>query len=343
MRLAVIHSSYLDVPEQVNVNSDSFSKAGALAYIRGNLSKNYRMLSEAGEKGADLAITNEDFGAIGMYIRNLRYPKLFGELTAELEKEIAGNISQIAKKYRMNITANEYETAGGNIFNTSVFYNRDGIRAGSQQKIHLPPGERIKVTAGEKPCVIETDIGVIGFCICYDIIFPEYCRVLTLMGADIIVHQTQGWGMGGIPANEAGKALVCTRAVENSVYFMVAKNIQIEGGMSCILDSHGRILAHAPSKTEQVITADITPDFKKTEKYHFDNYYAGVESTKARSLLGRRPEIYGILTDPHPTVLENYPGERLCNGEELAARIRALSEMEQADGEERKKYHWFVN
>ena len=340
MKISVIHSAYIEPKHEADTSSEAFSEDRALEYIRSNLEKNYRMLREAGEKKSDLAVTNEDFGNIGNYLRNTQYPKLFYDLVKGLEKEIAENLSDIARKYGMNIAANEYQTENGQVYNTSVFIDRRGVPIGRQRKVHLPPGERFKAVPGERPVVISTDIGVIGFCICYDMLFPEHCRTLALMGADIILHQSQGWGFGGAPAAKAGEAIVRTRAFENSVYLVVAKNIQNEGGMSCILDTYGDILAYAPGRNEQVLTAELSPDFSESDKYIFDNYYAGLESGKARKFLGRRPDAYGILTDPNPKILENFPGARLCTENELDSLIRALIDMEKNNPEERQKYHW---
>ena len=340
MRIAVNHVKYNEAPADINPRSESFSEVKALEYVRSNLEKNYSMLKKAGEQGADLAVTNEDFGDIGRFPKNKTFPELFPGIVKKLESEISETVRSIAKQYKMNIAYNEYQTENGKIYNASVFVDRSGSPIGRQNKVHLAMNERFKSAYGDLPVIIKTDLGVVGFCICYDLLFPEYCRSLGLLGADIIIHQSQGWGFGGAPARQAGEAIVRTRAFENSAYLIVAKNIQNEGGMSCILDNFGDILATAPGLAEQVLIADITPEFKMNDKYDLGNYFAGVESSRVRKLLGRRPETYGILTDPNPPALGDFPGARLCTEDELAARSGALADLDKNNPAERRKYHW---
>ncbi|MCL2834466.1 MAG: carbon-nitrogen hydrolase family protein [Treponema sp.] len=340
MKIAVIHVNYLGSPREANVRSQNFNEAAALAYIRTNLELNYGFMRRAGEQKADLVVTNEDFGCIGRYRNNLKYPDLFFDLTARLEGEITAALSKIAAQYKMNIAANEYRTCDGLVYNTSTFYSRGGDVLGRQDKVHLATTERFKAAQGNQISVIETDLGAVGFCICYDILFPEFCRSLSLQGAEIILHQTQGWGFGGAPARQAGEAIVRTRAFENSVYFVVAKNVQNEGGYSCVLDTYGDIQASAQGREDQLLMADINPDFLSLDKYGLGNFYAGTESGKTTQLLGRRPQMYGALIDPNPQVLKKLPGRLLESGEELDSRFRDLAEMEVNNPEERARYHW---
>lgn len=132
---------------------------------------------------------------------------------------------------------------------------------------------------------------------------------MALNGADIILHQTQGWG---IACNVMGEALVRTRAAENSVYMVVAKNIQHgDGGKSCIINNYGNILIEAPGDEEKVITAEFEPNFDMVHEDHFNSLFSGVDSVRARLALERLPSLYTVITSERAPLLERYKGVEL--------------------------------
>jgi len=181
----------------------------------------------------------------------------------------------------------------------------------------------------------------VGISICYDMIFPETYRCLTLNGADIIVLQTQGWGAQGnswdIPYS--GEAMMKVRAIENGVYMVVAKNLFGEGGKSLILDNSGNTLAEAPGLEEQLLIAEFEPDYEMYDPYNYDNYFGNVHGTKARQLLGRMPGTYGVMTEMKPPIVASrWVGEKLC--EDLAEHEDQVRLLENLSEEELAKYHW---
>ena len=101
----------------------------------------------------------------------------------------------------------------------------------------------------------------IGPMVCYDWRFPESARVLTLLGADVIV----------CPANlitTAWQQVMPARAIENNVYLAVANRAGIERrndeelkfkGRSVIYDYSGRELAQAGNNDDEVLLADFIP------------------------------------------------------------------------------------
>ena len=331
MKIAIIHAKYVR-PEGLH----GAARENALAQIRANLDLNYGMVEQAGAAGADLLITNECFAYVGQGL-GVDDQALFAELVAETEAVIDRDMRAYAARYGMMIAANECATHEGKIYNTTTLYDRDGGVIGRFRKVHLPIGERFKVSAGTEFPVFETDLGRIGFAICYDIVFPEHCRILGLNGADIIVHQTQGWGGGGSGGSrDTGEAVLRTRAAENSVYLFVAKNIQGEGGMSCVIDNCGSVIASQPGTDDALLLAEFEPDYERKDLYYHNNYFSGVGNDRTRLLLEREPALYGRLTED-VQLSYNPRGERLCTREEFAERVRAIGRMAP---EERKKLHW---
>lgn len=79
--------------------------------------------------------------------------------------------------------------------NTSVLISPEGKILASYSKLHMfditladgtPFNESDKVRPGEKIVTVETELGVFGMSICYDVRFPEMYRLMTLKGAQVI-------------------------------------------------------------------------------------------------------------------------------------------------------------
>jgi len=339
IKIAIIHAGYAGPPEDYYDSDGLVTKEDALGLVCVNLDKTIGMLKEAGQSNADIVVTNEDFMDIGRHIRAVEQPEVFKWLVSETEARVTRELTAVAKKYKMLVAANEYESDNGSIYNTTKLIGRDGIIIGKYRKLHIPPGERFLVQSGAiSPHVMKTDIGNIGFSICYDNIFPEHCRILALDGADIIIHQTQGWGVGGKSCAETGEAFMRVRAAENCVYFVVAKNIQNEGGFSCVIDNHGNIISSMGSSSDNLLITEIKPDFDLCDLTNYDNYYAGIASTRARRLLMREPPAYSRLIKGNPIFhSEALKGSKLSNRKKRDADIRALEKL---DFEDRSKFYW---
>ena len=301
--IAVVHSAKTSTAGASGIDE-------ALLIKEKNVEKMCRLLEEAGRQGADIVATPECFEGVNYnpFCENRR-------TRIALIEEIPGptyeRIAAIARKYDMNIVTNNIEKEHDKLYNTSTLIDRKGKIVGKYRKIHLPPMETWYATAGDEFTVLESDVGKIGFATCYDIKFPEQCRAMALNGADIIFHQTEGWGFR---TNDMGEALVRVRAAENSVYLAVAKNIQsvnAKYAKSCIISNKGQILAEAGGMKEKVVTAEIEPDFDCTDQEDFNTLFSGIEELRARDLLERRPSLYKVLSDEKVPLNERYKDKKL--------------------------------
>jgi predicted amidohydrolase len=343
IKLAAIHSCYLKLPEEANPGNEKFDTAATLKYIEGNIESNFKFLQEAGQNGADLVCTHEDFMGAGIYMMHIDRPELFASFAEEIPGPTSRKIGEIAKLYNMHIAVNYFEKHGSEIYNTSILVGRTGELIGKYRKVHLPPCEKWRLNGGKEFPVFETDIGRIGFATCYDVIFPEHCRAVALNGADIIVHQTAGWGIGS--SGNGGEALLKTRALENSVYMIVAKNAESSDcEKSCIIDNYGNILAEAPGTVEKVISVEFAPDYDKDMEAYFNSLFSGINSFKARVALEREPSLYSVLTEKSPPLLGQYEGVELNSAPEKVENIFRQWKKYYEDIENNKlvkvNYHW---
>lgn len=178
------------------------------------------------------------------------------------------------------------------LFNACALVGPDGFVA-SYRKIHLPVlGVDRFATPGDRPFAVHDLGGLrVGLNICYDGSFPESSRILTLLGADLIVLPTN-WPTG---ARAAACYLTPARALENHVYYLAVNRVGEERGFRFIgqsraLDYDGEILA-AAGEAEEIITATIDPEASRTK------HVVVVPGKHEVNRVGhRRPEMYGPLT-----------------------------------------------
>ena len=306
-----------------NINPDQPDKNldinAVKEYKESNIKRTIAALRMAGEQGADLVLSHEDIMGGGHYARNeLRH--VFSEIAEEIPGPASDKLSKIAREYNMYVAACYYEKDNGKFYNAAILIGRGGEIVGKYRKIHLPGLERWLVEPGSEIPVFKTDIGNIGFGICYDIAFPEQMRSLALNGADIILHPAAGWGFVYGENETMGEALARVRAAENQCYLVYAKNYPF--GKSCIVSNDGTILAeNASAEEDGIVIAEFTPDYDLMKADSYWSFLANLPSVRARMIFERRPEVYGALTIDVPDVIkERYSMREFSGGSEEITR-----------------------
>jgi omega-amidase len=232
-----------------------------------------RMIKEAG-KTADLVILPEMFNCPYDIDKFPKYAEEYHKSTSLSE------VSRSAKKAGVYLVAGSIpEREGKHVYNSSFFFNPQGEIIGSYRKMHLfdidVPGEiRFKesatLSAGDQLSVVETDLGKIGICICYDLRFPELLRLMTLQGAQLIVVPG-AFNLTTGPVH--WEPLIQVRAVDNQVYMAAASPARDETasyvayGHSMVVDPWGTVLAEAGT-FEEIIYSEI--DLSYLEKVRED-------------------------------------------------------------------------
>ncbi len=170
----------------------------------------------------------------------------------------------------------------GHVFNTTCLIGPDGILTKYRKvhpwtpwELHTSPHD---LTGYDQPMypVAETEIGRIGAAICYDWLFPEAIRQLTLGGAELLIRVSaymDPWGTAS-PMDWWTTVNRC-RALENMAY-VVASNqasslkhylpFSWPGG-SMIVDYDGRILTQAdPGAGEKIVVGPIDLSALRAER-----------------------------------------------------------------------------
>ena len=184
------------------------------------------------------------------------------------------------------------ERAGEALYNSCMLLGPDGLIA-VYRKIHLPfLGVDRFVTPGDRPFAVQDLGGLrIGMNICYDGTFPESARVLSLLGADLIVLPTN-WPTGAIGTIKLTEA----RSLENNVYYAAVNRVGEERGFrfvgrSRIVGPDGEVMTSAPADHAEILLAEIDPRIARAKRvvkipgeHEIDRIH------------DRRPEMYGPLT-----------------------------------------------
>ncbi len=166
--------------------------------------------------------------------------------------------------------------------NTSALIDRRGRILARYRKIHLfsyHSKEKRSLVAGKDVVTAHTELGVIGFSICYDLRFPELYRALVKKGAEIIVCPA-AWPY---PRVDHWFTLNRARAIEAQCYFVGCNQVGAPtptttlAGCSMITDPWGEVIAKA-GRTEAIVEADtdVTLVRKTREEYTFLNDFVEI-------------------------------------------------------------------
>lgn len=252
-----------------------------------------------------------------------RYPAdaLPTGIAADAAEALAGGptfsfAAEAARKHGVHVHASLYEradAADGLGFNTAIIVSPGGELVGRTRKLHIP------VTAGyyenryfrggpaasaaEAFPVYELaglEGARVGIPTCYDEWFPELARAYSLEGANIIVYATAIGSEVKFPGFDSQPMLqqvITGNGIANGTFMVMANRTGAEPkangepgssfyGSSFVSDPYGRVLAKAPRDEDAVLVVDL--DLEQREDW----------LALFPFLPNRRPDAYGILTEP---------------------------------------------
>ena len=252
-------------------------------------------LRAAAAAGADLALLPEDLlgalNATGLDLDGVE------SIPGPFSTWLAG----IARQLGMWIGACHYERDADGVWNTAYLVDREGRLAGRYHKVHEAELYRSEygVRTGSSFPVFDTELGRIGMMICFDNVFPETSRILTLNGAELILFPDANFH----PSEDDVVTLARARAIDNAVYVArssYAVDVYQPGewvGRSCVIGPDGLLSADA-GRTPGFAICDIDLDAGR-KVYGYGTW--GVNDVRTRVLVERRPETYAGLTDGSAT------------------------------------------
>jgi predicted amidohydrolase len=206
------------------------------------------------------------------------------ELAETSDGATSALLKELSEMTGATMVAGFAETDNNLIYNSLIIVS-DGEIVDTYRKIHLFYKEKQWFSPGDKHLKVYTIKGVkIGAMICFDWIFPEVCRTLTLKGAQVVAHPSN------LVLPYCQNAMV-TRCLENRIFAITANRIGNEKrgddeftftGASQITSPAGKILSHAPNSATHVSVVEISESESDNKMVTMYN----------DAIMDRRPEFY---------------------------------------------------
>lgn len=241
--------------------------------------------------GADVVILPE-MVASGYALNPVR----LREIAEELYGETVRAWLEVADAAGGYVVGGLCERDGDRLYNSAVLVG-EGRLLLHYRKLHLFAKEKDTLTPGDRGLpVVETRLGVLGICVCYDLRFVETMRILALQEAALVCVPT-AWVIGfdtvrhdadGMPPQAHGAVL---QANLNQVFVACASQVgrpdefELLGG-SLVADPYGRIVCGPLSGTEEglaVVELDLAAAGAAQDRG------AGVQPRS-----DRRTDVYGL-------------------------------------------------
>jgi (R)-amidase len=285
-----------------------------------NFSRILHFTHEALQAGSQLVAFPEM--CIGGY---WHVPKLDGPALHALAEPLSGpsvsRVAALAREKGIAIGVGLLEAGGDQqLYNSYVVCMPDG-QMHCHRKLHA--WEHRLISSGDRYTVFDTPWGIrAGILICWDNNLIENARATALLGAELLIapHQAGGGhsvsphGLKRIPLEKwerrhedpeaieeefrgpNGRAWFMrwlpSRAHDNGMFLIFSNGVgrdedEVRTGNAMILDPYGRIIVETWQAADAMVSAEL--DLGLLDK-----------CTGQRWIRGRRPELYGILTEARP-------------------------------------------
>jgi predicted amidohydrolase len=181
------------------------------------------------------------------------------------------------------------ERDGDVVYNSAAIVDGSGVLV-VYRKVHLWDREQLVFTPGSAfPPVIDTPVGRLGLCVCYDLEFPEMVRGLALAGAELVCVPTN-WPYEARPTGERPMEIVRAMAAASCsrVFIAAADRCGRERGVdwvggSVIVGPDGWPLAGPPaSASPALLVASCDLALARDKRV----------SARNDVLADRRPDVY---------------------------------------------------
>jgi predicted amidohydrolase len=202
----------------------------------------------------------------GYYFQNRAEAEILSE---EIKSSrIIDGLTFLCRERDFYIVTGFAEKAFDRCFNSAVLIGPGGV-VHTYRKLHLFNEEKSWFDPGDIPLQVQqVREAKIGIMVCFDWIFPEVSRVLTIQGADIICH----------PSNlvlDYCQSSMISRCIENNIFAITANRYGHDKrphgalrftGKSQVVAPKGKLLHRAPSQRECIYVTEIDFDLARDKK-----------------------------------------------------------------------------
>jgi len=182
---------------------------------------------------------------------------------AQAAPELINELSRLAKHYQICLGGSILMAFKDGIFNTFTWIDPDLENPIFYQKIHLfrLMQEEQWLKPGESLQTVQTNMGLAGLAVCYDLRFPELFRryavggaVCYLLSAEWPIRRINHW-----------QILLQARAIENQSFLLAANCVGQSGkdqfgGSSAVISPWGEVLIEGDQANEAWLTTKMDTD-----------------------------------------------------------------------------------
>lgn len=228
---------------------------------------NYCLLFAKKEKALSFSFKNSFENIFDKIISKLDLSFILRFLNIKNQENIIlDSMSFLANKYNVHIvTGTYYEKKKDGIYNSVSIIDNKGEILGTASKKDLVGFEKaLRLQTQFDPVVIETRLGEIGLCVCYDINDSYYISKFKKEGANILFAPSNGWRpFPGYPFDTKTETPQIDRAKENGFSvvrpycsgWMFPLYFQ---GHTMIVDASGKIVAKSFTRNKtEIVIADL--------------------------------------------------------------------------------------
>lgn len=266
--------------------------------------------------------------------------ELLEHLAVPIPNEHTQRYEQKAKELGIYIQTGTFLEADpswpGHVFNTTCLIGPSGLLTKYRKvhpwtpwEVHTSPHDLEGYAEPLFP-VARTEIGVLGAAICYDWLFPEAIRQLSLAGAEVLIRVSaymDPWGTA--TPLDWWTSVNRVRALENMAFVVAANQAaSLEHyppfswpGGSMIVDYDGRILAQAdPGPAEKIVVGPIDLAALRAERERRRGHHL-LAHLRTEAYPAYRQSIYppGVATDGAMTAEKNEASTQM--GREALKRL----------------------
>lgn len=226
----------------------------------GEIEKNLKnVVKTLGRADADLIVLPE-LAFTGYYFKNREETLTLAEDPAA--SKTVESLIALCKQKRFYLVTGFSEKKRDKVFNSSLLLGPEGI-GHTYRKLHLFNEEKNWFDPGDTPLEVQkVREAKIGMMICFDWIFPEVTRTLSVLGAQIICHPSN------LVLNYCQQTML-SRCIENNIFAITANRFGLDKrphgelrftGKSQIVAPQGVLLQRAPAQREYLHIAEINPE-----------------------------------------------------------------------------------
>ncbi|KAI3955748.1 hypothetical protein MKW98_006108 [Papaver atlanticum] len=158
-----------------------------------NIDRARKMIKDAAKMGAKLIVLPEMWNCP---YANENFPIYAEDFDIRELSPSFMMLSDVARSEGVTVVGGSIpERCGERLYNTCCVFGTDGNLIAKHRKIHLFDltgdvcfKESESFTAGNRPTIVDTDVGRIGIGICHDLRFPELAMLYRERGADLICY-----------------------------------------------------------------------------------------------------------------------------------------------------------